>query len=151
MTSLAQIVVLAFAFLRNLFLPSNTQTALVSHVYDGDTIQISTGEKIHLIGIDTPEVNDTEECFGSEAAQKTRKLLLNRTVRLEKDVSEADKYGRLLRYVWKDSELVNATLVTEGFAKVETVPPDLKYQEQLTSAVKTARENNAGLWSKCAN
>jgi len=68
---------------------------------------------------------------------------------LMKDVSETDKYGRLLRYVWLGDQMVNETLVKEGFAQVSTFPPDVKYKEKFLEVQKFARENKIGLWGKC--
>lgn len=126
--------------------------AVVSEVVDGDTIRISSGETVRYIGIDTPETKDPrrpKECFGEEASRFNEQLVLGKTVQLEKDVSETDKYGRLLRYVWLDSEMVNEKLVKEGYANAVSYPPDVKYQSVFRSAEKEARENNRGLWEKC--
>lgn len=69
-------------------------------------------------------------------------------VRLEKDVSETDKYGRLLRYVYIDNDFINLRLVAEGYANVVTYPPDLKYSKQFLQAEQGARKSNLGLWNK---
>ena len=73
---------------------------------------------------------------------------------LQKDVSEVDKYNRLLRYVFLSLDggqllFVNDYLVREGFAQVLTYPPDIKYNEQLREAEKSAKENKKGLWGSC--
>ncbi len=132
-------------------------SALVTKVIDGDTIIVDDKFTIRLIGIDTPETVDPRRpvgCFGKEASNETKSLLSNQRVILEKDVSDTDKYSRLLRYVFLPLEegkllFVNDYLVREGFAKVYTYPPDVKYNEQLREAEKEARENNRGLWGKC--
>lgn len=126
---------------------------VVTRVIDGDTIEIEGGQKIRYIGIDTPETVHPSEpvgCFGQEASTKNEELVGGKTVRLEKDVSETDKYGRLLRYVWVDDLLVNEYLVRQGYAQSSTYPPDVKYQDLFLEAQKEARENNRGLWSACA-
>jgi micrococcal nuclease len=74
-----------------------------------------------------------------------------KTVELEKDVSETDDFGRLLRYVWVGQEMVNATLVREGYAVSSTYPPDVKYQDLLLSLQREARQAGRGLWSACAS
>lgn len=128
------------------------QTFLVTRVVDGDTIEISGGQKLRYIGIDTPETVDPARpvgCFGKEASNKNKALVEGKKVRLEKDVSETDKYGRLLRYVYVDDVFVNQNLVAEGFAKASSYPPDVKYQEIFRAAEKAARENNKGLWGSC--
>ena len=122
----------------------------VAKVIDGDTIKIEGGEIVRYIGIDAPEtVNPKKpiECYGKEAADKNRELVEGKKVRLEKDISERDKYGRLLRYVWLDQIMVNEYLVKEGYAQATTWPPDVKYQERFLTAEKEARENKKGLWS----
>ena len=74
-------------------------TARVTQVIDGDTITIEGGYRVRYIGIDAPEVYPKLEAYGIEAWQANRKLVDDKRIRLEQDVSETDKYGRLLRYV----------------------------------------------------
>lgn len=127
-------------------------TIRVTRVIDGDTVEIESGQKVRYIGIDTPETaHPTKgvECFGKEATAKNRQLAEGQLVRLEKDISETDKYGRLLRYVWVGETMVNDYLVRQGFAHSSTYPPDVKYQNQFTEAQQEARENNRGLWAQC--
>ncbi|MDQ5981789.1 MAG: micrococcal nuclease [Patescibacteria group bacterium] len=121
----------------------------VIRVIDGDTIEIEGGQKIRYIGIDTSEITTPIECYGIEASNRNKELVDGKFVKLLKDVSETDRYGRLLRYVYIDDTFVNELLVREGFANASSYPPDIKYQEQLTEAEKTARANNLGLWGKC--
>jgi len=126
-------------------------TFRVIRVIDGDTIEIEGGVKVRLIGIDAPETVHPEkpvECFGREASTKNRELIEGREVRLEKDVSETDKYGRLLRYVYVNGLFVNEYLVRNGYAHAVTYPPDVKYQEQLRQAEQEAREERKGLWAQ---
>lgn len=125
---------------------------LVNRVIDGDTIELLGGEKVRYIGIDTPETVDPRkpvQCFGIEASNRNKQLVEGKNVRLEKDVSETDKYGRLLRYAYVDGIFVNLVLVQEGFAHSYTYPPDVKYQSQFTEAERLAREQNKGLWGSC--
>ncbi len=91
------------------------------------------------------------ECFGKEAAQKNADLVLNKQVRLEKDVSETDRYGRLLRYVYVGDMLINKELINQGFARSSTYPPDVKFQDQFTAAEGRARIEQRGLWGACRN
>ncbi|HKC05195.1 MAG TPA: thermonuclease family protein [Patescibacteria group bacterium] len=122
--------------------------AKVTRVIDGDTIVVDTGQKIRYIGVNTPET-ETLECYATEAGEINKNLVLEKVVRLEKDVSETDKYGRLLRYVYVDNHFVNDELVKEGAAKIETVSPDIKYKKLFLESQNYAKENNLGLWSKC--
>jgi len=127
-------------------------TVKVSRVIDGDTIEIDGGQKVRLIGIDTPETVDPRvpvACFGKEASDETKSLLEGKSVILEKDISETDKYGRLLRYIFVDGLFINDYLVRQGFAQVSTYPPDIKNQSRFLEAQKEARENDRGFWSAC--
>ena len=133
-------------------LAANRQSVKVTRVIDGDTIEIESGQKVRYIGIDTPETVHPDmkvQCFGKEAAVKNKELVEGKTVELEKDVSETDKYGRLLRYVYAEDIFVNDFLIRQGFAHASTYPPDVKYQDQLRAAEEEARSNNRGLWSQC--
>jgi micrococcal nuclease len=119
---------------------------------DGDTIEVEVdGEtyRVRYIGIDTPESVDPGspvECFGEEASRKNQELVEGKTVGLEKDVSEIDQFGRLLRYVWLDGRLVNARLVSEGYATAATFPPDVRYAELFAQLQSDARAAGVGLW-----
>jgi len=129
-----------------------TGTVKVTRVIDGDTIEIGSGQKVRYIGIDTPETvhpDKTVQCFGAEASAKNRELVERKQVHLEKDVSETDKYGRLLRYVYVGDTFVNDYLLRQGYAHSSSYPPDIKYQDEFRQAEAEARENNRGLWAAC--
>lgn len=122
----------------------------VTVVIDGDTIEIESGRRVRLIGVDTPETVDPNRpvgCYGKEASNFTKSQLEGKQIKLEKDVSETDKYSRLLRYVWLGENLFNEQLVKEGYAQVSTYPPDVKYQDKFLTAQTEARNANKGLWS----
>jgi micrococcal nuclease len=70
-------------------------------------------------------------------------------VTLVKDVSETDRYGRLLRYVWVEGVLINQQLVSEGYAVASSYPPDIARQVDLRAAEQEARTQNRGLWAAC--
>ena len=128
----------------------NQQLFKVIRVFDGDTMEIEGGQKVRYIGIDTAEMDDkdpTKLCYAKKAFEKNKELVEDKEVRLEKDLSETDKYGRLLRYVYIGDVFVNDYLVRNGFAGVTTYPPDIKFKDQFLEAEKEARENNRGLWS----
>jgi len=120
----------------------------VTRVIDGDTIEIGTGQKVRYIGIDTPEVYPETEPYGIEAWEANSRLVEGKKVRLERDVSDTDKYGRLLRYVYIDDVLINAELVRLGMARAKVYPPDTLYQELLEQLEKGAREAGWGMWAK---
>jgi micrococcal nuclease len=129
----------------------------VIKIIDGDTIQIEGGRKLRYIGMDTPETVDPRkkvQCFGNEASLRNKDLVLGKQVFLERDISETDKFGRLLRYVYVANQenqqiMINEQLVREGYAYASSYPPDIKYQEKLQAAEREARENKRGLWSTC--
>jgi len=84
-------------------LRANRERAKVIKVVDGDTIKLEDGRAVRYIGIDTPETvhpSKPVQCYGKEASDKNRELVEGKEIELEKDVSEVDKYGRLLRYIW---------------------------------------------------
>ena len=124
----------------------------VKRVVDGDTIELENGQIVRYIGINTAETKDPRksvECFGREAYEENKKLVAGKNVRLVKDVSETDKYGRLLRYVYLDDIFVNDHLVKNGFAQVSTYPPDVKYKNMFLESQRQAKIANAGLWKSC--
>ena len=132
----------------------NLQSVKVTKVIDGDTIEIEGGQRVRYIGIDTPETVHPQkgvECFGREASAKNRELVEGKFVNLEKDVSETDKYGRLLRYIYINDILVNDYLVRQGYAYSSSYPPDIKYQIQFLDAQQDAQQSGMGLWSACAS
>jgi len=145
----------------NTFIPKPTPTPIpkldpsyvkVTRIVDGDTIEIESGKKVRYIGINTPETHSPTkgvECYGMEASLKNKELVERKMVRLEKDVSETDKYDRLLRYVYVDDVFVNDLLVRSGYAQAATFPPDVKFSEDFKESENIAREQNVGLWSKC--
>jgi micrococcal nuclease len=133
---------------------SNNQytLALVTRIIDGDTIEVNLSGKLYsvrYIGMDTPETVDPNrpvQPFGLEASAKNKELVSNKTVKLVKDISETDKYGRLLRYIYVGDLFINAELVRLGYAQVATYPPDVEYQDLFIQLQKEAREAGRGLW-----
>lgn len=134
--------------------PSATTGSGVSvvRIVDGDTIVVSVGgrngTKVRLIGIDTPETGD---CMFRAAKERMRALVERNRVTLVRDVSERDRYGRLLRYVYAGEVFVNAAMVAEGFATAATFPPDVAHAIEFVAAERRARRARRGLWSgSCA-
>lgn len=133
------------------------ERALVTKVVDGDTIVVNDKSTVRFVGVDTPETVDPRRpvgCFGKEASDETKKLLTGKIVILQKDISETDKYGRLLRFIYlplEDGQMlfVNDYLVREGFAKVKTYRPDVKFESRFLEAENMAKTANKGLWGKC--
>lgn len=128
------------------------ETATVTRVIDGDTVELSDGGRVRYIGINTPELKHAgtaEECFAVEAKTANEKLVLNKSVRLARDVSNIDRYGRLLRYVYVGDTFVNSKLVSDGFAYASPYPPDVEHNDDLRAAMIAAREGQKGLWGGC--
>jgi micrococcal nuclease len=133
----------------------------VVEVVDGDTIKVRFGhgavDTVRYIGMDTPETKDPRtsvQCFGAEAAAKNGEYVQEKTVYLERDVSERDRYDRLLRYVWVKGDdgaerMVNQELVAWGYAAATSFPPDVKYQGLFRTAEQQARAEKRGLWGAC--
>jgi micrococcal nuclease len=119
----------------------------VTRIIDGDTIEVDlAGQtyRVRYIGIECPEAGQ----YGYEqATEANRQLVEGKTVRLEKDVSDTDRYGRLLRYVYVGDVFVNAELVRRGFATAWTYPPDVAYSELLVQLESQARAAGVGLWA----
>ncbi len=117
---------------------------IVKKVIDGDSIVLESGQEVRYIGINAPELPNG--CFAQEATNKNKELVEGKQVRLEKDVSETDIYGRLLRYVYLDSLFINDYLVRNGYAYDFAYAPDIKLQEQFAKAEEKAKESRQGLW-----
>ena len=135
-----------------------TETGTVSRVVDGDTIRVvidGLDVPVRYIGMDTPEPDATDPTIKglADAATAANVALVDgREVILERDVSDTDRFDRLLRDVWVQDEagdwlLVNLELVRLGFAQMSTYPPDVKYVDLLTDAQSTARTDALGRWS----
>lgn len=135
----------------------------VSYTIDGDTIKLSDGEHVRLIGIDTPESRYNDKTMrdskrskkdintilgmGKLASKFTRGLVQGKPVRLEFDVEKRDRYGRLLAYVYlEDGTFVNAKIVEEGYAQVMTISPNVKYADLFLKLQNEAREKRKHLW-----
>jgi micrococcal nuclease len=126
-------------------------TGVVSNIVDGDTIDVLIGGqefRVRYIGINTPE---TDELFGSQATEQNRLLVSGQEVTLYKDVSETDRYGRLLRYVFVGDLFVNYELVRRGYAQVASYPPDTACISTFQTAQAEARNSQAGLWAQPAS
>ncbi len=120
------------------------QDAVITKVIDGDTAETSTGEKIRYLGINSPEKG---EPFSNEATKENSELVLDKKVRLEYDVQTKDRYGRTLAYLFINEQMVNVQLVSLGLAVSETIQPNVKYQDKILAAEKSARKNCLGIWN----
>jgi micrococcal nuclease len=144
---------------------NNYDDVLVERAVDGDTLKLGNGERVRLIGIDTPEMHESAKLYrdskksgqdvkviqalGKRSYNFTRDLVEGKRVRLEFDVEKRDKYKRVLAYVYlKDGTFVNAEIVKQGYASLMTYPPNVKYVDTFKELYKQARENNRGLWKE---
>jgi endonuclease YncB( thermonuclease family) len=129
--------------------PDRDDETVVVRVIDGDTLEVTGGTRIRLIGVDTPETGD---CFASDATRYANELVPAGTrVRFEYDVQRLDAYGRTLAYVYKvaDGVFVNLAMARNGFAQQLTVLPNVAHAEEFRAAVASARTAGLGLWQGC--
>jgi micrococcal nuclease len=160
--------------------PVYQEEVFVTKVIDGDTIELETGEHVRLIGIDTPESRKNEKAkrdslrtqtdldkivkMGKEAKSILNKIVYHKKVRIEFDITQRDKYGRLLAYIYLyrsqvedttkpsnyyligDEIFVNASMVKLGYASPMTIAPNVKYAGLFKELFSQARNNNQGLW-----
>ena len=125
------------------------EVARLVRVIDGDTIVVEiegVEERVRYIGVDTPEPDELPEVAARATALNVA-LLEDGWLQLERDVSERDFFGRLLRYVWVDGRMVNEELVRQGEAVVSTYPPDVKYVERFLAAQDEAQAAGLGVWA----
>jgi micrococcal nuclease len=132
--------------------PESSALVAVAELHDGDTVSVIINkkkEKVRLIGIDAPEIG--QRPWGKRAKKYLENILSSSgwRVRLEFDVEQRDKYGRILTYMWtKDNRLVNLLMVENGYAMLFTVPPNVKYVNDLRVAQNEARKKGLGIWSR---
>ena len=133
--------------------PNNT-LAQVIRITDGDTIKVDINGveyDVRYIGINTPEIahsaGQTDEPCGRDATEANRRLVEGQPVRLERDVSETDRYGRLLRYVYVGDTFVNAELVRQGWAESASYPPDTREFANFRALEQAAAAANLGCHS----
>jgi len=129
-------------------LPAGAVAAQAVSITDGDTIRVrldGVTYPLRYILVNTPE---TDEPLGAEATAANRRLVEGQTVYLLQDVSETDRYGRLLRYVFlADGTHVGAELVRQGFAQLASFPPDIARAAEIQAAQQAAMAAGRGLWA----
>lgn len=141
----------------------NYADVLVERAVDGDTLLLESGEKVRLIGIDTPEMHESNKLhrdaeraredittikeLGRRSYEFTKNFVEGKRVSLEFDLERYDRYKRLLAYVYlKDGTFLNAEIVKQGYASLMTFPPNVKYADLFLKLYQEARENRRGLW-----
>lgn len=123
----------------------------VVEVHDGDTVGVilqGKREKVRLIGIDAPELD--QRPWGLKAKRHLKELIgiSKQIVSLEFDVEKRDKHGRLLCYLWtSDRRMLNLQMLKDGYAMLFTVPPNIRYVDELKKAQQEARQKGLGIWS----
>jgi micrococcal nuclease len=142
-------------------LPAGALLATVVHVTDGDTIVVSIGgvtERVRYVGLDAPEVAHPQdgtpaECGSDAARDANAELVDGREVALERDTSERDRFGRLLRHVWVAGAggwlLVGERLIEIGAAEARTYEPDTSHDDEFADAERDARAAGLGIWGSC--
>lgn len=158
------LVILSFLIFIPFISHSNAQTYKVERVIDGDTLRLTNGEKVRLIGIDAPESKPNPRAekqgeregkdlktilsMGKESSKFVRSLVKpGDQVGIEFDVEKRDRYRRLLGYLYlSNGRMLNEEIVRAGYANLLTHPPNVKYQKRFLSAYREARENKRGLW-----
>jgi micrococcal nuclease len=130
----------------------------IAHVIDGDTLDIDIDghtERVRLIGVNTPETKHPTkpiECFGPEASAYLTQLLPNGTdVRIERDAEARDRYGRMLLYLYRDSDnlFINLDLVARGYGTPMSIEPNTFHRNDFVRAASQAEAANIGLWKAC--
>jgi micrococcal nuclease len=159
---------LAVSYLLLLFFPllfvegpqeANAEYRVVKQVVDGDTLILENGERVRLIGVDTPETKHPQkpvQYLGHEATTFTRNMVEGKRVWVEYDQANAhvghrDKYGRTLAYVFReDGKFVNGEIISEGYGHAYTQYP-FKYLNEFRALERQAREQKRGLWNADGN
>ena len=125
---------------------------LISRIYDGDTVTLSTGEKVRLLQMDTPELSPSE-CYAKESKLALAKLLASPgtlSMRTDPSLDKVDKYGRLLRYLFKGDLNVNLKMVEIGAAAPYFYRSERGlYADKFLVAANSAKKKSLGLWQKC--
>ena len=142
------IILIVFLFFFNFFYgktreeASKREAAFVTKIIDGDTIVITGGQRIRLLGIDAAEKG---EPFYKEAKSRLEELIEQKNITLEKEGENKDRYGRLLRYVFLDNKNINLLLVEEGLARCYFYGKS-KYQNLCAEKEEQAIKEKIGLW-----
>ncbi len=126
-------------------------TGIVAEVIDGDTIELETGERIRYLMVDSPEISGgANECYGIEARDFNRDLVLGFEVSLRYDAECTDRFDRLLAYVSVGGREVNTLMVERGFACVLYIPPNGEdRRSEFENLESVAEASGAGMWGDC--
>ena len=125
----------------------------VTNIVDGDTFDVSLEccpcvptFRVRPLGFDAPEPG---QCYFGEATAALEAMIGGRRVALETDHTDHDMYGRWLRWVWADGQLVNVAMVRDGFAVVDIIGKDDRYSARLYALQAEAQAAQRGGWGEC--
>lgn len=122
----------------------------MTHVADGDTVTLDTGQRVRLLGIDAPEMEkegQPADFLAHKAKKYLADLVQGKRVRLEYDRLRYDRYGRTLAYLFlPDGTNLSVDMVRQGLAHVYTVPPNMRFREELLAAQREAIGAHRGVW-----
>ncbi len=124
---------------------SEVEIVNVAEVLDGDSFVIENGEEVRLIGIDAPELSQP---YAEESKNFLAGLISGKEIKLERDKTNTDRYGRLLRYVYLDDMFVNLEMVRLGYANIYSYPPDIEHEAEIIEAEREAKEAERGFWKE---
>ncbi len=139
------------------------EEAKVNRVVDGDTIELTDGQKIRYLYIDTPETvkpNTPVMCYGIDAKTYNKKSVDQKTIFLAFDKQPTDRYGRTLAFIYLNKEdasnnniqkSLNADMVKKGYAKAVSYSPNTTFKKDFESMMVTAQESKKGAWANCPN
>ena len=132
-------------------IPSGATEATVEYVHDGDTLFLTDGRKVRMLGINTPEIGDGLECYGDESTALLRQLLPEGThVWVLPDIEPLDQYGRSLLFIYTDDATnINLEMLRQGAAEVEMYSPNLLFEAEIVAAERSAVAADVGIWSAC--
>ena len=125
------------------------EAATVLRVIDGDTVELTSGERVRYIGIDTSELFPETQCRAQEAAELNRYLVEGKEVELLPGPENRDRFGRLLRYVFAENVFVNAQLVREGLARARGFHRNERFRQVLVQLAIDAKTAGWGFWAEC--
>jgi len=122
----------------------------VASVFDGDTFRTRRGEKVRLLGINTPEIahgSQAAQAYGVQAKRRLTALIFGKSVQLRMDKEKRDKYGRTLAQVYlRNGRWINDVMVQEGLAHVYTFAPNFYWADRLLKSEAIARRDMQGMW-----
>ena len=126
---------------------ANDEQATVQRVIDGDSVRLTDGREVRYIGVDAQELGSDDPWAAAAKAANIR-LVQGKRVRLEREVSETDRYGRLLRHVYVGDRWVNGELVGGGLARARLIAPDAQRGAELVKLQEEAQRRRRGMWRR---